>query len=66
MGRIVLHPDSTPEQIECARAERYKSLPFADKLMELFALIDLAIKMNGGKPLKQPQGKGIVIRKSVI
>jgi hypothetical protein len=66
MGKIVLHPNTTPEQIDRARAERYNSLPFAEKLTELFSLIDLAVKMNGGKPLKQPQGKGIVIRKPVI
>lgn len=63
MGRVVLHTNPDPERLERERAQRFAALPFEQKLLELYALIDLAIKMNGGKPLKEPQGKGIVLRK---
>jgi hypothetical protein len=63
MGKLILHDNPDPDALEQERAARYRDLPFADKLKELFALIDLAVKMNGGKPIKEPQGKGLVIRK---
>ena len=66
MGKLILHKQPNPERLEQQRAERYFNLPFAEKLKELFSLIDLAVKMNGGKPIKEPQGKGIVIRKHVL
>jgi hypothetical protein len=38
-------------------------LPFKEKWERLIALIELSKMLNGGKPLKQPAGKGLVIRK---
>ncbi len=63
MGKLILHDNPDPERLANERANRFYNLPFEEKLRELFALIDLAVKMNGGKPIKEPQGKGIVIRK---
>ena len=63
MGKLILHTYPDPEQLAHERHERYAALPLAEKLKELFALIDLTIKLNGGKPIKEPQGKGIIIRK---
>jgi len=63
MGKVVFHNNPDPEQQDLERSLRYAELPFAEKLKELFALIDLAVKRNGDRPLKAPQGKGIVIRK---
>lgn len=34
------------------------------RILDLFVLNAIVIKLNGGKPLKQPQGKGIVISRS--
>jgi hypothetical protein len=42
---------------------RFAQLPLTEKLNQLFALIDLTVKMNCGKTIKEPQGKGIVLRK---
>jgi hypothetical protein len=65
MGKLILHDNPDPERLERERAARFLALSAEDKLKELFALIDLAVKMNGGKPIKEPQGKGIIIRKPV-
>lgn len=65
MGKLILHINPNPKKLEEERAERFLNLPFEEKLHQLFTLIDLAIKMNGGKPFKQPQGKGLIIRKMV-
>ena len=49
--------------MERERALAFLTLPVEEKLRRLFALIELSVKLNDGKPLKEPQGKGIVIRK---
>ena len=63
MGKIIIHTNPNPEQQDLERHLRFAQLPLSEKLNQLFALIDLTVKMNGGKPLKEPQGKGIVLRK---
>ena len=63
MGRVVLHSVPDPERMERERALGFLALPLEEKLKRLFALIELSVKLNDGKPLKEPQGKGIVIRK---
>lgn len=63
MGKLILHENPDPERLNEKRADRFYHLPFEEKLKELFALIDLSVKMNSGKPIKEPQGKGIVLRK---
>ena len=63
MGRLIIrdNPDTLLQDLE--RSKRFISLSTTEKLNELFALIDLSVKLNGGKPLKIPQGKGLVLRK---
>lgn len=63
LGRLTIqqHPDL--EQIENERQQRFMKLSTMEKLNELFALIDLSVKLNSGKPLKEPQGLGLVIKK---
>ena len=63
MGRLIIrnNPDTFQQDLE--RSKRFVSLSTTEKLNELFALIDLSVKLNGGKPLKIPQGKGLVLRK---
>ena len=63
MGRLIIrnNPDTSLQDLE--RSKRFVSLSTTDKLNELFALIDLSVKLNGGKSLKVLQGKGLVLRK---
>ena len=63
MGKLVIHTNPNPAQQDLERHLRFAHLPLSEKLNQLFALIDLTVKMNGGKPIKEPQGKGIVLRK---
>ena len=63
MGRVIINENPDPERQAFERAKAFNSLTDAEKLSRLFALIDLTMKLNGGKPVKLPQGKGIVIRK---
>ena len=63
MGRLVIRDNPDTSQQDLERSRRFVSLSTTDKLNELFALIDLSVKLNGGKPLKTPQGKGLVLRK---
>ena len=64
MSRLKIYDTSMSlEQIALERAEQYKSLSSLQKLNELFALIDLAKRLNGDTPIKEPQGKGFVLRK---
>jgi hypothetical protein len=63
MGRVIIrqNPDIVQQNLE--RSKIFLNLSTTEKLNELFALIDLSVKLNGGKPLKMPQGKGLVLRK---
>ena len=64
MSRLKLYDTSIPlEQIAQERAMQYMRLSPLEKLNQLFALIDLAQRLNGDSPIKEPQGKGIVLRK---
>jgi hypothetical protein len=64
MGRLIIHSSAlSPEKIQEERALRFLNLPPQEKLFELLALIHLSIAMNGGQPIKKPQGKGIIIQR---
>ena len=64
MSRLKLYDTTMPlEQIAQERAIQYMRLSPREKLNQLFALIDLAQRLNGDSPIKGPQGKGIVLRK---
>ena len=63
LGKVIFHTNPDPERLALERAERFAKLPYEEKLKQLLALNDLAVKMNGGKAIKEPQGKGIIIRK---
>jgi hypothetical protein len=66
MGTLKLHDLSIPkEEIIKERENRFLNLSSAEKFHALLHLNKVAIKLNGGKPLKKPQGKGIVISKSL-
>ena len=62
MGKVKIYDTSIPRaQIVAERESEYLSQSPQEKLSRLFALIRLSVKMNGGNPLKQPQGKGLII-----
>ena len=63
MGRLIIRDNPDTFQQDLERSKRFVSLSTTEKLNELFALIDLSVKLNGGKPLKVPQGKGLVLKK---
>ena len=63
MGRLIIRDNPDTFQQDLERSKRFVNLSTTEKLNELFALIDLSVKLNGGKPLKVPQGKGLIIKK---
>ena len=63
MGKLILRNIADTQSQDLERAKRFMNLDTTSKLNELFALIDLSVKLNGGKPLKTPQGKGLILKK---
>ena len=63
MGKLIFRDIANVESQDLERAMRFMNLDTTSKLNELFALIDLSVKLNDGKPLKTPQGKGLVLKK---
>lgn len=49
------------DQVMAKRDALYFSMPPKEKLERLFSLISVSITLNNGKPLKIPQGKGLII-----
>lgn len=65
MGKLKLYdPLLSPEQIVRERYVAYLSLPPRQKLQQLLTLIRLSVSLNGGRPVKQPQGKGLIISRN--
>ncbi len=64
MGSLKLYDASLCYQtIASQRAQAYLALSSEEKFYALLALNRNAVALNGGKPLKTPQGKGLVIKK---
>jgi len=64
MGTLKLHDLYTPrEEFVKERDNRFLKLSSAEKFYALLHLNQVAIKLNGRRPLKKPQGKGIIISK---
>ena len=64
MGRLKIYDTSIPlEHIVNEREVQYLSRSGEGKLKALLHLNHVTVQMNGGKPLKYPQGRGIIIRK---
>ena len=62
MGKLKLYDTSLPpEHIAREREMAYLSLSSLRKFQQLLALIRVSVALNGGKPVKVPQGKGLVI-----
>ncbi|WP_461787699.1 hypothetical protein [Pedobacter sp.] len=64
MGRLKIYDISIPrESILAERESLYLRKSAEQKIFTLLQLNRTAVQLNGGKPLKQPQGKGLLIRK---
>lgn len=62
MGKLKLYDTTIPqESIVREREMAYLALSPKDKFLQLISLIRLSVSLNGGRPLKQPQGKGLII-----
>ncbi|WP_131537190.1 hypothetical protein [Pedobacter nototheniae] len=65
MSRLRLYDTTIPrETIASERESVYLSRSAEERFYSLLHLNHISITMNGGKPLKIPQGKGIIIRRS--
>ena len=64
MGKLKLYDTSLPRDvIEREREQKYLDQSSFQKFIELLSLIHLTVQLNDGKPLKFPQGKGVIISK---
>lgn len=62
MSKLKIHDSRlSREEIENQRLKAQLLRSPEQRILDLFALNAIAVKFNGGKPLKQPQGKGIII-----
>ncbi|MBB6238765.1 hypothetical protein HDC90_003411 [Pedobacter sp. AK013] len=67
MGKLKLYDINTPrETIVEERDGVYLSRSPEQRFFGVLELNHISVTMNGGKPLKSPQGKGLVICKPAI
>ena len=67
MGSLKIYDSNiSHERIVAEREAVYLNRSAEQKFYALLNLNRISVQMNGGNPLKSPQGKGIVIRKSTI
>ncbi len=65
MGRLKIYDIDIPrESILAEREVLYLSKSAEQKFYALLRLNRISVQLNGGNPLKEPQGKGILIRKA--
>jgi hypothetical protein len=63
MPKIILHPPGTTrEEIEQRRIQENLKRTPAERMSFAFRLMALAMMLKKG-PLKQPQGKGVVLKR---
>ena len=64
MGKLTLYDISIPrETIFDERENLYLSRTPEQRFFGVLQLNHISVTMKGGKPLKSPQGKGIIIRR---
>lgn len=67
MRKLKLYDINTPrETIVEERESLYLSRTPEQRFFGVLQLNHISVMMNGGRPLKSPQGKGLVIRKPTI
>ena len=64
MGSVKLYDINIPrERITADREAVYLSKSVRNKIYSLLNLIKISVQLNGGNPLKKPEGKGLVIQR---
>lgn len=67
MGKLKLYDTSIPRELIAEERESvYLSCSPEQRFLSVLHLNHMSVVMNGGRPLKSPQGKGLVIRKPSI
>ncbi|KIA88912.1 hypothetical protein OC25_25820 [Pedobacter kyungheensis] len=67
MGKLKLYDINIPrETIVEERESVYLSQTSEQHFFNVLQLNRISVVMNGGRPLKSPQGNGLVIRKPII
>ena len=67
MGKLKLYDTSIPRELIAEERESvYLSRSPEQRFLSVLYLNHISVVMNGGRPLKSPQGKGLVIRKPAI
>jgi len=67
MSKLTLYnPSLSRVDILKEREELFLYSSVKEKFDRLFNLIHLSVKLNGAKPLKVPQSKGILISKPIL
>lgn len=67
MGKLKLYDTSIPRELIAQERESvYLSRSPEQRFLSVLHLNHISVATNGGKPLKSPQGKGLVIRKLII
>ena len=65
MNRLRMHDLSkSREKLALERKLEFAALDDTGKFRQWLVLMNAARKFNGGKPLKEPQGKGYIFRKN--
>lgn len=67
MGKLKLYDINTPREIIVEERDAIYLISTPEqRFFGVLQLNHISVIMNGGKPLKSPQGKGLVIRKPAI
>jgi len=67
VGRLKIYdPNISRANILAERENVYLSRSTEQKIHALLNLNRISVQMNGGKPLKMPQGKGLVISRTKV
>ena len=67
MGSLKIYDNNiSRESIVAEREAAYLNRSAEQKFYALLNLNRISVQMNGGNPLKKPQGKGIIISKANI
>ncbi len=67
MGKLKLYDLNIPrETIVEERENIYLSRTAEQRFFSILQLNKISVTINGGRPLKSPQGKGVIIRKPGI
>ena len=62
MGRLKIYDINIPrESIVVEREQIYLNRSAEQKFFSLLKLNRISVQMNGGEPLKKPEGKGMII-----